>query len=218
MPAHCTWIPALPGSARCAEQLNPQLLICVTTDGREPAADREGARQHGARCAAAGDRPEINESRDRRGPARSARATASRSSNPARSQAVCARELKAFRMERALNETLHSAQEYRKQLETVLRARNDAIAQVQEGILVEANHSWLDLIGAADRDGIVGQPIMDFFDEANQRRSRARWWPACRAAGTTIRCAPRCRPPTAARWRWSWCSRSASAMANPACA
>ena len=54
-------------------------------------------------------------------------------------------------MERALNETLRSAQEYRNQLETVLTRSNDAIAQVQEGILVEANRSWLDLIGAVGR-------------------------------------------------------------------
>ncbi len=59
------------------------------------------------------------------------------------------------------------ANEYRKQLETVLTRSNDAIAQVQEGILVEANRSWLDLIGAVDADAVVGQPVMDFFEEAN---------------------------------------------------
>jgi PAS domain S-box-containing protein len=85
----------------------------------------------------------------------------------ARVHAVVARELKAFRMERALHNTLRAAQDYRKQLETVLTRSNDAIAQIQEGILVDANRSWLDLIGAAEADAVVGQPVMDFFDDAN---------------------------------------------------
>ncbi len=80
---------------------------------------------------------------------------------------VVTRELAAYRAERALRETLQSAQEYRKQLDTVLTRSNDAIAQIQEGIVVEVNQSWLDLIGAADARDVVGQPVMDFFDEAN---------------------------------------------------
>ncbi len=80
---------------------------------------------------------------------------------------MIARELAAYRAERALRETLQSAQEYRKQLDTVLTRSNDAIAQVQEGIVVEVNQSWLDLIGCADARDVVGQPVMDFFDEAN---------------------------------------------------
>ena len=40
--------------------------------------------------------------------------------SPDRAFAVIARELKASRMERALHDTLQSAQDYRKQLETVL--------------------------------------------------------------------------------------------------
>ena len=70
-------------------------------------------------------------------------------------------------MERALHDTLQAAQDYRKQLETVLTRSNDAIAQVQEGILVDANQSWLDLIAAPMPDAVVGQPVMDFFEEGN---------------------------------------------------
>jgi diguanylate cyclase (GGDEF)-like protein len=62
---------------------------------------------------------------------------------------------------------LLSAQDYRAQLENVLTRSNDAIAQVQEGILVDANASWLELIAAPELDAIAGQPIMDFFDEGN---------------------------------------------------
>ena len=48
----------------------------------------------------------------------------------------------------------------------MLLRSNDAIAQVQEGILVDANASWLELVGALSADAITGQPIMDFFDDA----------------------------------------------------
>ncbi len=80
-------------------------------------------------------------------------------------QTVVERELRSFRLERALSTTLRSAQDYRKQLESVLRRSNDAIAQVQEGILVDANASWLELFGLQDATDFVGHPIMDSFDE-----------------------------------------------------
>lgn len=165
VPAHCTWIPAVADLPDALTQLNPQLLVCVTGNGVElPLVAR-------VREVSAPDlpllviRPELAEEVMSADLALGARDTLTLS-NPMRVHAVCARELKAFRMERALNETLRSAQEYRHQLETVLTRSNDAIAQVQEGILVEANRSWLDLIGAVDADALVGQPVMDFFDEA----------------------------------------------------
>ncbi len=165
VPAHCTWIPAVVDLPDALTQLNPQLLICVTGNGVElPLVAR-------VRAVSAPDLPllviraEFSEEDMAADLALGARDTLTLS-NPARVHAVCARELKAFRMERALNETLHAAQEYRHQLETVLTRSNDAIAQVQEGILVEANRSWLDLVGAVDAEALVGQPVMDFFEES----------------------------------------------------
>ena len=87
--------------------------------------------------------------------------------NPMRLQAVMARELRGFRLERALNSTLQSARDYRRQLETVLQRSADAIAQVQEGIVVEANGAWLELFGFDDRNSVVSQPLMDLFDETS---------------------------------------------------
>jgi multidomain signaling protein FimX len=166
VPAHCTWIPAVADLPDALTQLNPQLLICVTGNGMElPLVAR-------VRTASAPELPllvirtEFSEEDMTADLALGARDTLTLS-NPGRVHAVCARELKAFRMERALNETLHAAQEYRHQLETVLTRSNDAIAQIQEGILVEANQSWLDLVGAVDAEAVVGQPVMDFFEEAN---------------------------------------------------
>lgn len=85
-------------------------------------------------------------------------------SNPGRLEAVMLRELRSFRLERALNTTLQSARDYRRQLETVLERSNDAIAQVQEGILVEANESWLEMFDVGERSEIVGNPLMDLFE------------------------------------------------------
>ncbi len=166
VPAHCTWIPAVVDLPDALTQLNPQLLICVTTNGSELPLIAKVRESTAPDVPLLVIRPELTEEGMSADLALGARDTLTLS-NPVRVHAVCARELKAFRMERALNDTLHSAQEYRKQLETVLTRSHDAIAQVQEGILVEVNNSWLDLIGAADAESVVGQPIMDFFDEGN---------------------------------------------------
>jgi multidomain signaling protein FimX len=166
IPAHCTWIPAVADLPDALAQLNPQLLICVTSTGAElPLVAR-------VRQASAPDlpllvvRPEFGEADMTADLALGARDTITLE-NSQRAYAVCERELRSFRMERALNETLHAAKEYRHQLETVLTRSHDAFAQVQEGIMVDANQSWLDLIGAVDSEAVVGQPIMDFFDETS---------------------------------------------------
>jgi diguanylate cyclase (GGDEF)-like protein len=85
-----------------------------------------------------------------------------------RLQSVLLRELRTFRLERALNNTLQSARDYRRQLETVLERSNDAIAQVQEGIVVDANDSWLQVYATKERSVVVGQPLMDLFDATSQ--------------------------------------------------
>ena len=62
-----------------------------------------------------------------------------------RLQAVVSRELRALRVERALNSTLTSVTSYRKQVRHYMRESTNAIAVVAEGIIVEANESWLKL-------------------------------------------------------------------------
>ena len=63
-----------------------------------------------------------------------------------------------------------SAHDARSQLDTVLHRSNDAILQVQEGIVVEANPAWLELFGV--EEGIAGQPVMDLFEEATHAALR----------------------------------------------
>jgi diguanylate cyclase (GGDEF)-like protein len=85
-------------------------------------------------------------------------------SNLPRLALVAGRELATYRLGRSLKSTLASAREYQRQLNDFLRGSNDAIAQVQEGILVDANPAWLELFGRSDSDSPVGSPLMDTFD------------------------------------------------------
>lgn len=83
-------------------------------------------------------------------------------------QAVVNRELRAFRVERALNSTLHSANEYRRQLNDYVQDSSSAIAYTQEGIIIEVNNSWCKLFQAKDKEDMLGLPLMDsFIDESH---------------------------------------------------
>jgi PAS domain S-box-containing protein len=81
-----------------------------------------------------------------------------------RLRAVVTRELDAFRLARACKIASDSARVYREQLQSFLEGSADAIAQIQEGIVVDANPAWLELFGYPDADALVGQPLMDLFD------------------------------------------------------
>jgi len=83
--------------------------------------------------------------------------------NTARLQAVVVRELRAYRVERALNSTLISATEYRRQLNDYMENSASAIAYVQEGIVIEVNNSWLEMFQARDKSDVAGLPLMDNF-------------------------------------------------------
>jgi multidomain signaling protein FimX len=164
---HCTWIPALQDLPEALEQLNPELLVAVAPtaeqlsavagarDTMNPAVPLIVIREHSDSGIVGADM------------ARGARDTVALGS-PEHLQAVIHRELRAFRLERTLTNTLRMAQDYRRQLETVLHRSNDAIAQVQEGIVVQVNAAWLELFGYAEASALVGQPVMDLFDAATQ--------------------------------------------------
>lgn len=81
-----------------------------------------------------------------------------------RLQRIAGRELEAYRLQRALHGTLSAAEQYRAQLQAIMAGSADAIAQVQEGIVVDANPAWLELFGIQELEGVVGAPLMDHFD------------------------------------------------------
>ena len=82
----------------------------------------------------------------------------------ARLQAVVTRELRAYRVERALNSTINSASAYRRQLNDYMQDSTVAIAYVQEGIVTDVNLAWLKLFRIRNKDEVAGLPLMDIFD------------------------------------------------------
>jgi len=85
-----------------------------------------------------------------------------------RLQAVVERELRAYRVEQALNSTLQSATGYRKQLHHYMHGSTSAIAYVHDGIVVEVNQAWLDVFRAKDASEVRGLPLMDNFEPQSQ--------------------------------------------------
>lgn len=82
---------------------------------------------------------------------------------------VVERELEAHRLRTALNGVLSSASTYKKELRELMEGASDAIADVQEGILVASNSAWAGLFGYKDSAELEGQPVMDLFRPSDQR-------------------------------------------------
>jgi EAL domain-containing protein (putative c-di-GMP-specific phosphodiesterase class I)/GGDEF domain-containing protein len=81
-----------------------------------------------------------------------------------RLQAVLLRELRNLRIERAFNSSKTSTSEYRRRLRDFMDAASFAVADIQEGIVINCNDAWLKLFGYAETDDVIGLPIMDSFD------------------------------------------------------
>ncbi len=170
--AHCTWIPAAQDIPDALAQINPELLICCPSAADELPALAAVRDQRSSTLPLIAVREQVDEQMIADDMAQGARDTVSLQ-QPGRLQAVIARELRAFRLERTLNSTLRASQDYRSQLETVLQRSNDAIAHIQEGILVDANAAWLELFGFVEATGLVGQPVMDLFEESTHAPLKA---------------------------------------------
>ena len=168
-PAHCTWIPALRDLGDALTQLNPELLVHVAATREELEAVIRVRDQLAPAVPVLELAPEVDEARIAAGLALGVRDVVTLA-NAARLQAVVLRELRVFRIERTLDATVKSAHDARSQLDTVLQRSNDAIVQVQEGIVVEANPAWLELFGV--EESVTGQPVMDLFDESTHAALR----------------------------------------------
>ena len=82
--------------------------------------------------------------------------------------AVIERELEARRLRVTLDELLSSANVYKQELRELMDGASDAIADVQEGIIVAANRTWLDLLGYEEESDLDGEPFMDLFRESDR--------------------------------------------------
>jgi CheY-like chemotaxis protein len=81
-----------------------------------------------------------------------------------RLQSIATRELRALRVERALNSTLQTATEYKKQLKDHMANSASCYALVQEGIFTNVNDAWLQQFKIRDKDELIGLPVMDNFE------------------------------------------------------
>ncbi len=160
--AHCSWIATLNDLPDALEQSGAQMVLCVPNETLGVAAVAEA---RGNACVPVlAIRTGITEAQLEADLAAGARDTINLE-HPQRAYRVIARELDTWRLQCAFDEMQDAVKESRKQLDSVLTRSNDAIIDVQEGILVEANAAWLELTGVAGADAVVGQPVMDVFDK-----------------------------------------------------
>jgi len=81
---------------------------------------------------------------------------------------VLERELRLGRLQRSLREAVASASQHREQLRRVMAGTADAIAHVDEGIILDANRAWAQLFGRQDEGDVIGLTIMDLFEVSSQ--------------------------------------------------
>ena len=63
---------------------------------------------------------------------------------------------------------LSSATQYKQELRNLMKGATEAIADVQEGIVIAANPAWLAMFGLAEEQELAGQPFMDLFCDRDQ--------------------------------------------------
>jgi multidomain signaling protein FimX len=168
-PVHCTWIPALRDLGDALSQINPELLLQVAGTPAELGPVIGLRDQLAPQVPVLLLAPSVDEALIAAAIERGAR-DAVTLANQARLSAVVLRELAVFRAARALDATQKSAHDARSQLDNVLQRSNDAILQVQEGIVIEANPAWHELYGV--EEGLAGQPVMDLFEESTHAALR----------------------------------------------
>ncbi len=163
-PVHCTWIPDIRDLGDALTQINPEMLL-VFADNVDAnlRAVMQIRHQCGPEVPVLIARENVNEEIIAEAMRLGAQDVISLG-NRNRLQSVVTRELRAYRLERALNSTLSSAREYKHRLQAFMTSSADAIAHVGEGIIVDANPAWVELFGYSDPDGLTGQPLMDLFE------------------------------------------------------
>jgi PAS domain S-box-containing protein/diguanylate cyclase (GGDEF)-like protein len=164
-PVHCTWLPDARDLGDALTQLNPEMLIAFIDEvGIELAALMQVKQQSAPAMPVLIMREQVDEAAIAEAMRLGAQDVVTLA-NRSRLQSVATRELRAYRLERALSTTLSSAREYREQLQNFLEGSADAITHVQEGIIVDANRAWLELFGYSGDDALTGMPLMDLFEQ-----------------------------------------------------
>jgi multidomain signaling protein FimX len=164
-PVHCTWLPDARDLGDALTQINPEMLIAFIDElGIDLGSLMKVKQQNAPGMPVLIMREQVDEAAIADAMRLGAQDVVTLA-NRSRLQSVATRELRAYRLERALSSTLSSAREYREQLQHVLEGSADAITHVQEGIIVDANRAWLELFGYSGDDALTGTPLMDLFEQ-----------------------------------------------------
>ena len=164
-PVHCTWLPDARDLADALTQLNPEMLVAFIEELEIDLASImkiKSASAPGMPVLVA--RTQVDEALIAEAMKLGAQDVVTLE-NRSRLQSVATRELRSYRLERALNTTVSSARDYREQLQQFMDGSADAITHVQEGIVVDANKAWLELFGYSGEDALTGTPLMDLFEQ-----------------------------------------------------
>ena len=161
---HCTWVRDLADLSEALVAPNsPQLIFLCVADNEELEHAMEQRTRLASHVPAIVVKDSIGEPDLVRGLELGAQDVVTLAART-RLQAVAAREIDAARLDHALNGTLASARQYRDQMRAFMTGSTDAIAHVQEGIVVDVNPAWSELLGRRDAGELLGQPLMDLFD------------------------------------------------------
>ncbi|MBT8421531.1 MAG: EAL domain-containing protein [Gammaproteobacteria bacterium] len=88
--------------------------------------------------------------------------------NISRLQSVAGRELRNSQLEKSLEQVMNSARQFKNELHTLKQVSVEAIADVQEGIIVNTNPAWLELFGFPEDSDLMGTPVMDLCNKTDQ--------------------------------------------------
>ena len=161
-PVHCHWVRDLKSLGEALVNTPPRLMFLCVAQQEDVAAALEIRKRFASAIPAILVRDSLTESELLAAAEAGAQDVVTLSS-AARLQAVATRELNLARLEQSLAGTLASARHYREAMRAFMTGSADAIAQVQEGIVVDANPAWVELFGQQDSAAVLGQPLMDFF-------------------------------------------------------
>lgn len=193
-PVHCTWLSDARDLGVTLSKIKPELLLCFSKETEAGIEDIIKTRERYA--------PEVpvialesnaNEDAIARAMAAGAQDLVSLT-NRSRLASVATREIRAYRLEKALNSTLDSANQYKRQLQALMQGSAAAISYVQDGIIIEANPAWLELFGFADPNDITGLPVMDRFEQESHAALKGALVACAQGKwnGHPLRCAGNC--------------------------
>jgi EAL domain-containing protein (putative c-di-GMP-specific phosphodiesterase class I)/GGDEF domain-containing protein len=163
-PVHCMWVRDVTSLGEVLGQSDPKLVMLCVADDEEARAAVDARNRYATQVPAILVKETLTEADLDRAIELGVQDVVTRGSQQ-RLQAVALRELHSSRLDSALAGTLAAARQYRDQMKAFMAGSADAIAHVQEGIVIDVNPAWAELFGYEDAGSLLGQPLMDFFQQ-----------------------------------------------------